>query len=65
MKLNIVKLKKILKDKGVNQTWLADEMGSSRQNVSKWFVYPEKISLAGITAIANVVDVDPKELIGY
>jgi DNA-binding Xre family transcriptional regulator len=65
MKLNILKLQRILDEKNVNQSWLAKEMGISRQAVNNWFQNPEAIRLTTIAKIATAVDEDPKELIAY
>jgi len=66
MKLNSYKLKQLLDESGKNQSWLAGEMGVSRQVVSAMLKNrPEHITLHKITQIANILDIDPKELIGY
>ena len=65
MKLNILKLNKIMAERGLNQSALAKELNVSRQLVNKWFQNPEAIRLGTIDRIATAVDTDPKELIGY
>jgi len=65
MKLNTLKLNKILEERGLNQTWIAIELKVSRQLVSRWFVKPESVKLKTIATLGNLLDIDPKELIGY
>ena len=65
MKLNILKLKRILEEKGMDQSALAKEIGVTRQQVSAWISKPDTLTLKTIDKIATGVDADPKELIGY
>jgi len=65
MKLNTLKLKKILDSRDLNQSWLADQLLIHRATVSAWMQNPEKAKLKTIADIANALDIDPKELIGY
>lgn len=65
MKLNVLKLKRILDEKEMDQSALAKTVGVTRQQISKWLLNPEALTLKTIDRIATGVDTDPKELIGY
>ena len=65
MKLNTYKLKLILNDKGLRQYQLADRMGVTKAAVSWMIKNPDSISLKRISQIANILEIDPKQLIGY
>jgi len=65
MKLNILKLNRIMDEKGIKQIELARLMGLHRQQINGWIQKPESIRLENIAKIATALDTDPKELIGY
>ena len=58
MKLNTLKLKKILESRNLNQSWLADQLMIHRATVSAWMQNPENAKLKTISDIANALDID-------
>jgi len=60
-----MKLKMIMDEKGLDQSALAKIIGVTRQQISIWMTNPASAKLPSIAKIANAVDIDPKELIGY
>ena len=64
MKLNTEKIKQILRERILTQSWLADEMGVHRQWVSQ--ILTERtngMTLKTIDNIANALNVQAKDLI--
>lgn len=60
MKLNVVKIKKELKRLGKTDSWLAEEINTSKQLVGYWL---HTRSLAGTERIAKALNLDPRDLI--
>lgn len=60
MQLNTHKIINELKRLGKNRTWLANQLNTTRQNVS-YILKSKKITHA--EKIARVLDFDPKDLI--
>lgn len=58
--LNSEKIKKELKRRGETQTWLAKQLGTTRQNV---FYMLENRSLRAADKIGNILDIEPKDLL--
>ena len=62
MKFN-EKLQKLRKEKGMSQEALADELGVSRQAVSKWESGASDPSTANLIALAKLFGTTPEELL--
>lgn len=65
MQLNVPLLRKIMKEKQLNQTKLAERLGVTRATISIWLKRPESLKLSQITDIANAVEENPRSIIGY
>ena len=63
---NLIKMnriKEILEEKGIKQTWLADKLGKSFNSVNGYVQNRQQPRLEVLNKIANVLDVDIKSLI--
>lgn len=58
------RIKEVLEEKGIKQTWLADKLGKSFSIVNAYACNRRQPSLEMLFEIAKVLNVDPKELIG-
>lgn len=56
-------IKTVLEDKGLKQTWLAEKLGKSFCMVNSYACNRRQPSLEVLFEIANILHVDPKELI--
>ena len=57
------RIKKVLEERGVKQTWLAERLGKSFCIVNSYVCNRRQPSLDVLFEIANILNVDPKELI--
>ena len=57
------RIKDVLKERGIKQTWLAERLGKSFCIVNSYVCNRRQPSLDVLFEIANILDVDPKELI--
>jgi putative transcriptional regulator len=57
------RIKEILDQKGIKQTWLAEKMGTSKIVVNLWCNNKNQPSLNKLNKIALVLSVDVRELI--
>jgi transcriptional regulator with XRE-family HTH domain len=57
------RIKDVLKEKGIKQTWLAEKLGKSFNMVNDYCNNKRQPSLEILFEIANLLNVDPKELI--
>lgn len=57
------RIKAVLADKQKTSKWLAERLGKSETTVSRWASNKMQPSLEQLFAIANVLDIDVKELI--
>jgi len=57
------RIKDILKQKGIKQTWLADRLGKSYNMTNSYVQNRSQPSLEDLNRIANILDVDVKDLI--
>lgn len=57
------RIKEILEQKGIKQTWLADKLGRSFSIVNAYVCNRRQPSLELLFEIAKILQVDPKELI--
>jgi Helix-turn-helix. len=57
------RIKKVLEQKGIKQTWLAEKLGKSYNMVNAYAQNRQQPRLETLMEIANILDVDVKELI--
>ena len=57
------RIKAVLADKQKTSKWLAEQLGKSETTVSRWASNKIQPSLEQLFEIANVLDIDVKELI--
>ncbi len=57
------RIKEVLADKGIKQTWLAEKLGKSYSMVNSYVQNRQQPRLEVLFEIAKILDVDPKELI--
>ncbi|GHE73147.1 transcriptional regulator [Roseivirga thermotolerans] len=61
MKMN--RIKEVLKEKSVKQTWLAEKLGKSYNMVNSYVQNRSQPSLETLFRIAELLNVDPTDLI--
>lgn len=61
MKLNRIRI--ILKEKGISQTWLAEKLGKSFSTVNSYVCNRSQPNLTTLLEIAQLLSVDMKDLI--
>lgn len=57
------RIKEVLEEKGIKQTWLADKLGKSYNMVNAYVQNRQQPRLKIFTEIAKILDVDIKNLI--
>ena len=57
------RIKEALEERGIKQTWLAERLGKSFCIVNSYVCNRRQPSLDVLFEIANILNVDPKELI--
>ena len=57
------RIKEVLESKGIKQTWLAEKLGKSYNMVNSYAQNRRQPSLEDLNRIANILDVDVKDLI--
>ena len=57
------RIKEILEEKGIKQTWLAEQLGKSYNMVNGYVQNRQQPRLEVLFEIAKILEVDPKELI--
>lgn len=57
------RIKEVLKEKGIKQTWLADQLGKSYVVVNGYVQNKNQPRLEVLFEIARILNVEPKELI--
>lgn len=57
------RIKEVLTDKGIKQTWLAEKLGKSYNMVNSYVQNRQQPRLEILIEIARILDVDVKELI--
>ena len=60
---NLNRIKVILAEKNLQNKWLAEQPGRDQATVSKWVTYSSQPSLNMLIKIAQVLEVDIKDLI--
>ena len=58
------RIKEVLEQKGIKQTWLADKLGKSFNTVNSYIQNRRQPSIETLFEIAKILNVEPKELIG-
>lgn len=58
------RIKEVLTEKGIKQTWLAEKLGKSFSMVNAYACNRRQPNLELLFEIANILQVDPKDLIG-
>ena len=58
------RIKEVLEERGIKQTWLAERLGKSFCMVNSYVCNRRQPSLEVLFEIAKILQVDPKELIG-
>ena len=57
------RIKEVLEEKGIKQTWLAEKLGKSYNMVNAYVQNRQQPRLETLIEIANILDIDVKELI--
>ncbi|MCC5918148.1 MAG: helix-turn-helix transcriptional regulator [Cryomorphaceae bacterium] len=57
------RIKAVLTEKGIKQTWLANQLGKSYNMVNGYVQNRQQPRLEILTEVAKILDVDIKELI--
>lgn len=57
------RIKEVLADKGIKQTWLAEKLGKSYNMVNSYAQNRSQPSLEDLYKIAEILDVKPKDLL--
>ena len=57
------RIKQVLEQKGIKQTWLAEKLGKSYNMVNAYSQNRQQPRLETLMEIANILDIDVKELI--
>lgn len=57
------RIKEVLEQKGIKQTWLAEQLGKSYNMVNAYVQNRQQPRLETLVDIAKILDVDVKELI--
>lgn len=57
------RIKEVLEEKGITQTWLAEQLGKSYNMVNSYVQNRHQPRLEVLFEIARILGVDPKELI--
>ena len=57
------RIKEVLEEKGVKQTWLADQLGKSYAIVNGYVKNRKQPRLEVLFEIAKLLNVDPKDLL--
>jgi putative transcriptional regulator len=57
------RIKEVLKEKGVTQTWLATELGKSYNMVNAYVQNRQQPRLEVLYKIAGILNVEPRELL--
>ncbi|MBA6316255.1 helix-turn-helix domain-containing protein [Cellulophaga baltica] len=57
------RIKEVLEEKGIKQIWLAEKLGKSYNMVNAYAQNRQQPRLTTLMEIANILDIDVKELI--
>ena len=62
---NLNRLKVVLAEKSLSNKWLSEQLGITQTTVSKWVTNTSQPNLDMLIKIAQVLDVDIKDLIRF
>ena len=57
------RIKEVLDEKGIKQTWLAEKLGKSYNMVNGYVQNRRQPSLEDLYRIAKILDINPKDLL--
>jgi putative transcriptional regulator len=57
------RIKEVLEEKGIKQKWLAEKLGKSYNMVNSYIQNRQQPRLEVLFEIAEILDVEPKELL--
>ena len=57
------RIKEVLEDKGIKQTWLAEKLGKSYNMVNSYVQNRRQPSIEDLNKVANILEIDVKELL--
>lgn len=57
------RIKEVLKDKGISQTWLAKQLGKSYNTINEYSRNVRQPSLEDLYEIAEILNVEVKDLL--
>jgi putative transcriptional regulator len=57
------RIKEVLEDRGIKQTWLSEKLGKSYNMVNAYVQNRTQPSLEVLNQVAEILDIDVKELI--
>ncbi len=57
------RIKEVLKDKGISQTWLAKQTGKSYNTINEYARNVRQPSLEDLYKIAEILNIEAKELL--
>lgn len=57
------RIKIVLEEKGIKQTWLAEKLGKSYNMINSYVQNRRQPSLIDLNKIAEILDIDVRELI--
>ena len=63
LKKNLNRIKAVLADAGQTNKWLADQLGKDSVTISKWCTNTTQPDLQTLSKIADLLDVDIRELL--
>ena len=63
LKGNMNRIKEVLTEKGIKQTWLADKLGKSYNMVNSYCQNRRQPSVEDLFKIAEILNVKPKDLL--
>ena len=63
IKKNLNRIKAVLADAGQTNKWLADQLGKDSVTISKWCTNSTQPDLQTLSKIADLLDVDIRELL--
>ncbi len=61
--MSINRIKAVLAENGIKNKWLAKELGKSESTISNWCTNESQPSLETLLEVANVLNVDIRELL--
>ena len=59
------RIKEVLEEKGIKQTWLAEQLGKDQTTISKWCTNSSQPDLASLMMTAKVLNVELTDLVRF